>query len=223
MDLTYVITGAGHGIGKGILEVLIARPSTTVIAAVRDVPAATKSLSTVTVGKDSKLIIVKIDSTSDTDPFVAVDELKSSHGITHVDVLLSNAGLLDIIAPVLKKPAEQVRRHFEVNTIAPLLLLQAFFPLLEKSEAPKFLIITSSIGTITNMENQGAANYLARKVVFENPKLVSMAFNPGWVQTDMGNGAAKGVGMEGLITLFDAASLKKTGAFTGVEGDTLPW
>ena len=44
--------------------------------------------------------------------------------------------------------------------------------------------------------SKGAANYLARKVVFENPKLVSMAFNPGWVQTDMGNGAAKGVGME---------------------------
>jgi norsolorinic acid ketoreductase len=188
---------------------------------------------------------VKIDSTSDTDPFIAVDELKSAHGITHVDVLLSNAGLLDIIAPVLKTPAEQVRRHFEVNTIAPLLLLQAFFPLLEKSEVPKFLVITSSIGTITNMENvpipffaygisKGAANYLVRKVAFENPKLVSMAFNPGWVQTDMGNGAAKGVGMEGapmmledsvkgLITLFDAASLEKTGTFAGVEGDTLPW
>ncbi len=106
-------------------------------------------------------------------------------------------------------------------------------------------MITSSIGTITNMENvpipffayvinKGAANYLVRKVAFENPKLTSMAFNPGWVQTDMGNGAAKGVGMEGapitleesakgLITLFDGASIEKTGTFTGVVGDTIPW
>jgi norsolorinic acid ketoreductase len=29
--------------------------------------------------------------------------------------------------------------------------------------------------------------------------------------------------VKGLITLFDAASLEKTGTFTGVEGDTLPW
>jgi norsolorinic acid ketoreductase len=111
---------------SGILEVLVARPNTAIVAAVRDVTSATKALSTVTVGEARKLIIVKIDSTSDIDPFVAVDELKSKHGITKVDVLLSNAGLLDTIAPVLKTPAEQVRKHFEVNTIAPMLLLQAF-------------------------------------------------------------------------------------------------
>jgi len=184
-----------------------------------------------------------IDSTSDTDPFVAVEELKSKHGITKVNVLLSNAGLLDIIAPVLKTPAEQVRKHFEVNTIAPMLLLQASIPLLEESSSPKFLVITSSIGPITNMENvpipiyaygvsKGAANYLVRKIAFENPKLVSAAFNPGWVQTDMGNGVAKGVGMErapmtlgdsvkGLVGLFDAVSLEKIATFTGVAGDAL--
>jgi norsolorinic acid ketoreductase len=111
---------------SGILEVLVARPNTAIVAAVRDVTSATKALSTVTVGEARKLIIVKIDSTSDIDPFVAVDELKSKHGITKVDVLLSNAGLLDIIAPVLKTPAEQVRKHFGVNTIAPMLLLRAF-------------------------------------------------------------------------------------------------
>jgi norsolorinic acid ketoreductase len=50
----------------------------------------------------------------------------------------------------------------------------------------------------------------------------------------MGNGAAKGVGMEGalttlddsvkgLIALFDVVSLEKTGTFTGMAGDSLPW
>ena len=61
-----------------------------------------------------------------------------------------------------------------------------------------------------------------------------MAFNPGWVQTDMGTGAAKGVGMEdapvaledsikGLITQFDAASREKSGTFTTQEGENIPW
>lgn len=61
-----------------------------------------------------------------------------------------------------------------------------------------------------------------------------MAFNPGWVQTDMGTGAAKQVGMadapmtledsiKGLVKLFDEASLGKTGTFTAVSGEVIPW
>lgn len=63
---------------------------------------------------------------------------------------------------------------------------------------------------------------------------MSAAFNPGWVQTDMGNGAAMGVGMEeapmtlensvrNLVSLFDAASLEKTATFTNVAGNALAW
>lgn len=82
--------------------------------------------------------------------------------------------------------------------------------------------------------SKSAANYLVRKLHFENPKLTSMAFNPGWVQTDMGTGAAKGVGMveapvtledsvRGLVTQFDAASREKSGTFTSQEGESIPW
>lgn len=201
-----VITGANRGIGKGLLATYIARPNTTVIAAVRDVAKSTKDLSSVTVGKDSKLIIVKIDSTVDSDPASAVKELETKHSIIKVDILISNAGLMGPIAPTLQTPAQQVREQLEVNTIGPLNLIQAFFSLLEKSDAPKFLVLTSSLGSIGDMESlpvpffgyglsKAAVNYLVRKLHFENPKLTSMAFNPGWVQTDMGNGAATSVGM----------------------------
>jgi len=151
-ELTYLITGAGRGIGKGILSALMTRPNTTIIAAVRDTSTATNSLSTVPVGKDSKIIIVKLDATIDSDPSTAVEILKSKHNISKIDVLLSNAGLLDGIAPVLETSPDTVRRHFEVNTIGPLTLIQAFMPLLLLSPSPKFLVITSSIGSITDME-----------------------------------------------------------------------
>jgi norsolorinic acid ketoreductase len=243
--LTYLITGANRGIGRGLLETFILRPNTTIIAAVRDVSSSTASLSSVPIGKNSKLIIVKIDSTIDSDPAAAASELTTKHGITHIDVLISNAGLLDIIAPVLETPASQVRAHFEVNTIGPIVLFQAFHTLLSSSPEPKFLVITSSIGSIGEMErlpvpffayglSKAAANYFVRKVAFENPKIVSQAFNPGWVQTDMGSGAAKTVGLEdapmkledsikGLVKLFDEASPEKTGTFTAVSGEAIPW
>ena len=245
MGLTYLITGAARGIGLGLTTTLLARPSTTVIAAVRDTISATNTLSSIPVGSGSKLIVVKIDAESDTDALSAASELASKYSVNTVDVVIANAGLLSIIKPVLETPAEVVRQHFQVNSVAPMVLLQAFMPMLEKSAAPKFLVITSSIGSLTNMENvpipfyaygvsKAAANYLVRKVAFENPKLVSAAFNPGWVQTEMGNGAAKGVGMEGapmttedsvkgLIKLFDEVSLEKTATFTGVDGNALAW
>jgi norsolorinic acid ketoreductase len=243
--LTYVITGANRGIGKGLVSAILLRPQTTVIATVRDVSSATTPLSTLPVGKGSKLIIVKIDSTVDTDPAAAVAELSSKHNITKIDVLVSNAGLLGIIAPVLETPANEVRKHIETNTIGPLVLLQAFMPLLSLSSSPKFLVISSTLGSIGELHNlpvpffaygtsKAASNYFLRKVALENPNLISMAFNPGWVQTDMGTGAAKGVGMvdapmtledsvKGLLKLFDEASLEKTGTFTNVSGEPLPW
>ena len=72
-----VITGANRGIGKGLLSTYIARPNTTVVAAVRDVAKSTKDLSSVTIGKDSKLIVVKVDSTVDSDSAAAVKELEN--------------------------------------------------------------------------------------------------------------------------------------------------
>lgn len=76
--LTYLITGSNRGIGKGLLEVFVSRPDTTVIAAVRDVEKSTKDLSAAKTGKGSKVIIVKIDSTSETDAAVAVKEVCTS-------------------------------------------------------------------------------------------------------------------------------------------------
>jgi len=61
---------------------------------------------------------------------------------------------------------------------------------------------------------------------------VVIAFNPEWVQTEIGTTAALGVGMmeapmtlsvEGLVRLIDRASLEKTGTLTGVDGEAIPW
>ncbi|TAQ87078.1 hypothetical protein B7494_g4599 [Chlorociboria aeruginascens] len=243
--LTYLITGSNRGIGRGLLEFLVLRPQTTVIAAVRNVESATKDLKSVPVGEGSKLIILKIDSASATDPTDAIKELASNYNITKVDVLISNAGILDLVAPALDTPADSIRKHVEVNTIGPFTLIQAFHPLLQASDSPRFFVISSAIGSIASLESyrvpffayglsKAAVNYLVRKLHFENPELISMAFSPGWVQTEMGNGAAVKVGqtgapvlledsVQGLVKLFDEASREKSGTLTNYTGDNIPW
>jgi norsolorinic acid ketoreductase len=212
---------------------------------VGDAEKSTKALRNVKTCEGSRMIIVKIDATSDTDALAAVEELKVKHGINKVDVLLSNAGILDQLTTIVKTSAEQVRKHLEVNAIAPLLLLQAFMVLLEESSAPKFLLISSPFGTLTNMESvpvpffayglsKTAANYLVRKAGLENPKLVTQAFDPGWVQTDMGNYGAQQNGIDkapmtleesvsGLVALIDSASLERTATIYDVTGVPTPW
>lgn len=148
----YFITGANRGIGRGLLESLIQRPNTTVVAGVRNPSHATsKELSSLPTASGSKVIVVKIDAASDADASEAVKTLQSTHDIDHIDVVIANAGISKYYGSVVVTPVAELREHFEVNTAAPLLLFQATFPLLEKSDNPKFVPISTGGASIGDM------------------------------------------------------------------------
>lgn len=207
-SLTYLITGGNRGIGRTMLETLVQRPNTTVIATVRDVAAATsKSLLTHPTASGSKIIVVKLDSTSDTDALTAVEELTSKHGITSLDIVVANSGVSNYYGIAAETPMAAMREHFETNTFGPLKLFQAVWPLLQKSPKPIFLVISSCVGSITEQKDipfpaaayggsKAAINYITVKIHHENPSLIAFVIHPGWVQTDMGNMGAKAMGLE---------------------------
>ncbi|KAH7317783.1 hypothetical protein BKA65DRAFT_108015 [Rhexocercosporidium sp. MPI-PUGE-AT-0058] len=243
-NTTVLITGANRGIGKGLLEIYLARPSHTVIAAVRD-PSTADSLSTLPKGKDSTLIIVKIDSASETDPAAAVSLLKTKHNITSLDIVIANAGISNAApCPVSTVPLSAIQTHLQINGLAPVLLFQAVFPLLGKGA--KFVYTSSAMATIGGMElrpyplspygaSKALGNYFVRKIHFENEELIAFAMDPGFVQTDMGNAGAKGLGLEkaytpteecaaGFVKQIDEATREKTGGhFAGWNGEDFPW
>jgi norsolorinic acid ketoreductase len=172
---------------------LLLRPYTTVIAGVRD-PAntAAKALNSLPTASDTRLIIVKIDSLSETDPQAAVQLLQSEHGIEKLDIVIANAGMAKHAGPAYETPIAEMRDHFEVNTIGPLVLFQATKPLLERSSLPKFVVVTSRIGSIGHMDfgqlpvtaygsSKAAVNYIVRKIHFENPDLIAFPIHPGYV------------------------------------------
>ena len=64
----------------------------------------------------SRLIVVKIDSTSDTDPEAAAYELKSKYNIIKLDTVIANAALgtdWDTISEAT--PSQAVHREFWVS------------------------------------------------------------------------------------------------------------
>lgn len=252
-SLTYLVTGANRGLGKGFATALLARPNTTVITAVRDVAKSTPILEGLPKAQGSKLVIVKLDSSVESDPQNAVKELQSKHAITSIDIVIANAGIGHSGAKVAELPVNVIREHFEINAIGPVLLFQAFRPLLQasKSKDPKFLAITTALGSLTLQESfavvpvqftpysisKAALNLVVKKINIDEPWLTAYVTHPGLVKTDLATFLedpkvdAEKLGaieveesISGILSTLDKATKKETGGtFQNYDGTTLPW
>ncbi|KII93152.1 hypothetical protein PLICRDRAFT_35337 [Plicaturopsis crispa FD-325 SS-3] len=242
----YLVSGANRGIGFGIVQSLVLRDDVVVFAGARD-PAAAKNLQALATEHPAKLHVVKLTSGNEEDNQAAAALVQKVAG--HVDVIIANAGIAETWAPVHKAPAEDVRRHFEVNAIGPLVLFQALYPLLQAApQPPKFVVISSISGSITIGTNspiefvalgasKAAVNYITRKIHAENPGFISFALHPGGVATEGAQEAAKAVptlskfaritveeSAKGVLERVDEATRENMGgAFLDHTGKVIAW
>ncbi|UKZ78910.1 hypothetical protein TrVFT333_006656 [Trichoderma virens FT-333] len=241
-----LITGANRGIGFQLAKEFLSRDNTVLIAAVRnpDNTSSTKPLLELPHGTESSLIIVKIDSL-DT-PSAASGIASISNQIDHLDLVIANAGILNQFGPVSEMSPDEISAHVAVNTVAPIALLQASKPLLQNAAHPRFVVISSSIGSIAEVEahpaqlgaygaSKAAINYLMRKVHFEETWLTSMVICPGWTQTDMGNTGAQimkfgdkapvplDVSVEGVLQEIDGITRTEGGKFASFDHNDHKW
>jgi norsolorinic acid ketoreductase len=141
------------GIGKALLSVYLSRPNHIAIAGVRDPEnTSSKSLNSLLTGSGSKLIVVKIDSGSETDAKSAIALLQSSHQVTHFDFVLANAAIENFWGKIVDVTIESMLEHYKINTNGPLLLFQATLPLLNAATKPKFVIMSSGAASVTIMD-----------------------------------------------------------------------
>jgi norsolorinic acid ketoreductase len=132
--------------------------------------------------------------------------------------VVANSGLLDQRGPVSQVKPQDLRDHFEINTIAPIVLFQATLPLLEASENSRFFLTSSNIAsfelmphipmpTIAYGMSKSAANYAVARIHHENPKISSVALHPGWVQTRIGQKAVDLASVTEIpVTVEDSAA-----------------
>ncbi|KAJ1567549.1 hypothetical protein HK405_005562 [Cladochytrium tenue] len=239
----YLVTGANRGIGRALTASLLQRPSTTVVAAVRDLKASTTvSLADLPTNPTSRLVVVKLDAADEGDPRRAVDHLRADHGLTRLDVVIANAGIGKAYAIAADVSLADVREHFQVNTLGPLALFQATLPLLRQSANPIFVAVTSGMGSTGNMDeiagmpavaysvSKAALNHVVRKIHFENPDLIAFSICPGWTRTEMGQSGADIAGLteppvplevsiSGLLNKIDTATREQTSGTFQEYGD----
>ncbi|KAL7935819.1 hypothetical protein V8C35DRAFT_333631 [Trichoderma chlorosporum] len=241
-----LITGANRGIGLELTKKFLSRDNTVVIAAVRNPEntSSTKSLSELVHGIESSLRIIKIDSLDNSSAASGIASISDS--IDHLDLVIANAGVLNQYGPVSEMSLDEIPAHVAVNTVAPIALLQAAKPLLQNASNPRFVVISSSVGSIAEIESypvqmgaygasKAAVNYLMRKVHFEETWLTSVVICPGWTQTDMGNtGAQKtqfgekapvplDVSIDGIFEEIDGLTRAESGSFASFDHKGRKW
>lgn len=189
-------------------KILLSRSNTTLIAGVRDTASeAAQSLSALPIADNSKVIVVQINSLSDTDASTAAHSLEHDHGITGIDVVIANAGILTDLDPVTAVSPDAMRDSFQINTVAPLLLFRATLPLLLRAPNgnPRFIVPSSVAGSIELGPKAGpfasygpskaAVNYIVSEINTEHgADLTAMSIHPGLVDTQMGQRYAKASG-----------------------------
>lgn len=178
------------GIGKALLQLYLGLPNTTVIVGIRDPghPSA-DDIRHLPVAANSHLIIIKIDSASSTDAQAAIDILESQHGIKKIDTLIANAGIANWAAAA-QTTVSELEDHLKINAVGPFALYSAARRLLSNSKTPKFIVISTELGSFGLMKerplpaiaygaSKAAVNYLVVKLHHEEPDLIALPIHPG--------------------------------------------
>jgi len=129
---TVLITGANRGIGLELTRCYISRGD-TVIACCR-APEQADDLHQIRDQANARVYIHQLDVTN----AASIAALKSSLGTIVIDILINNAGIIGPdIQSTLAMDYDGFLETLNINTLAPLRMLQAFHDTLKASDEPK--------------------------------------------------------------------------------------
>ena len=224
-----LVTGANKGLGYETARQLIERGHTVYIGA-RSVERG-EAAATELGGQ-----FVQLEVTDDTSVETALGVIASREG--HLDVLVNNAGISST-ADVNGQVALEV---FDTNAIGIIRVTQAALPLLERSENPVVVNVSSALGSfwaVTNPErrqfhfpsiiygsSKAAVSMLTVQYAKALPEIKFNAVEPGFSATELtpfsGAGQPVEEGAEVIVRMATIGKDGPTGTFQEGDGE-LRW
>ena len=219
---TVLVTGANRGIGLEYCRQLQARGD-QVIAVCRSSSAELDALG------------VRIEAGIELTSEAAIADLVQRLQGAPLDLVILNAGLLESMGLDTLDP-DAIRRQFEVNALAPLLLARALVD--QMPHGAKLALMTSRMGSIDDNTSGGSYGYRMSKVALNiagkslavdlKPRGIAVAIlHPGLVRTGMirfnPSGIAPEESVQGLLERIDGLTLATSGSFWHANGTLLPW
>ncbi|KJY74534.1 short-chain dehydrogenase [Vibrio coralliilyticus] len=161
-----------------------------------------------------------------------------ANALPALDVLINNAGYYGPKGYGFgNTDIDEWRKVLEINTIAPLKLVEALFPNLQKGQLKKIACLSSKVGSMTENTSGGGYIYRSSKAALNSvvkslsndlssQDFTVLALHPGWVQTEMGGPNAlidTQTSAAGLVEVIESADISRSGEFINYDGSALPW
>ena len=219
---TFLVTGANRGIGLEYCRQLKARGD--------DVVAVCRQTS-----DELENLRVRVEAGLELSDSQAIDDLVQRLDGLPLDGVILNAGILQSMGLMDLDPAG-IRRQFEVNALAPLLLARALVD--QMPSGAKLVLMTSRMGSIDDNSSGGSYGYRMSKVALNmagkslsidlEPRGIAVAMlHPGLVRTRMIRFNPSGIppeqSVKGLLARIDALTMATSGSFWHANGELLPW
>jgi NAD(P)-dependent dehydrogenase (short-subunit alcohol dehydrogenase family) len=223
-----LVTGAARGIGFAAARQLAARGAKVIIAS-RDLQRAERAARQI--GGSAEAI--QLDITDETSLRDAAELIRQRHG--RLDVLANNSAvLLDHYESITSLKLEILRDTLETNLIGTFRVTLAMLPLLEQSDAPRIINVSSGAGQLDGEPqpwapaysiSKTALNMLTQQLTAALPGIMVNSMCPGWCRTEMGGPEAPLTADEGadtLVWLALDAPHSLCGAFVK-QRQVIPW
>ncbi|KAK5093072.1 hypothetical protein LTR70_002073 [Exophiala xenobiotica] len=219
---TLLITGAASGIGRCFAQHYLRQPNTLVIALdinEIEIPASADLDSDPHERRHDErpgaLVKVHTDMSSSTSITSAMDSLKATHGVHHIDLIIHSAGIRGLVPRIEADNANDVAaaetlhamdaatmlRTYQINTLGTFTLLQSLsnHSLFHAADADaatptKVIIMSSRMGSISSntvgggyayRASKAALNAIVRSMSIDLPHVVFALVHPGRVETGL--------------------------------------
>ncbi|EKO3981541.1 glucose 1-dehydrogenase [Vibrio fluvialis] len=191
-----VVTGASKGLGAAIAKTLAQQGASVVVNYASSKEGADEVVNAI-VASGGNAIAVQGDVSKPDDAERLIDTAVKEFG--QLDVLINNAGIYDVYAPVSEITEDQYRRYFDINVLGVLMTVKAATKYMKEGSN---IINISSVATDVNIPTtsiytgtKGAVNAISGVLANElaPQKIRVNVVSPGYVRTE-GNYSAGIVG-----------------------------
>ncbi|KYO37009.1 C-signal isoform X1 [Alligator mississippiensis] len=206
-----LVTGANRGLGLELVKQFLEKsnPPERVFAACRN-PEGAQELKYLA-SKHPNLVIILLDVTNLASIEAAVARVEENLKGSGLNLLINNAAILRLTT-LESETRENMSAVYTTNVTGPLLVSQAFLPLLKKAAQQStqkglscsraaIVNMSSEAGSIKNLLiwdfghfisyrcSKAALNMLTKcqSLCYAEQGILTITFHPGWVKTDMGS------------------------------------
>jgi NAD(P)-dependent dehydrogenase (short-subunit alcohol dehydrogenase family) len=227
-----LVTGANKGLGRETARRLIDAGHTVYIGARNPVlgQQAAEALAAP---------FLMVDVTDEKSVAGAAARLDEKHG--RLDVLVNNAGISGRRRPPAETTAEDLMTVYDTNVLGVVRVTNAMIPLLERSECPVIVNVSSGMGSLgvttdpstfestivalAYPSSKAALNMITTQYAKAYPGFLINAVDPGYTATDLnGHNGVKTVeqGAEVIVKMALLGRNGPSGSFVDENG-LLPW